>query len=921
MKRSAKKLIRRMIVVILSLSVALSNMALTAAMAYADEYDGVGDMIEDPAGEPEPAPDPEPDPSPEPDPEPAPAPDPEPAPAPGASVDISLDTSVISFGTVTRSDPADVEKVTVTNTGNVTAYVSASFSDANSAFRANGSGITDGNGRFILEQGAKMNYSLNAADALKPGNYDAVFIITAANGPGAKAEKTVDVSITVKESGGSVVESVVISPGKTEQTPGSTVAFSAQVNGSGLSDTSVRWSLDGNKSEDTALGSDGTLKIAKNESATGLMVTAVSNADPSKKDTAMVSIIQTGYTLSLASDPKGGGRTVGDGVYTNGQTPTVSAVANNGFQFAGWFDMAGTKVSGKGSFTVPAISSDVKYVAKFKRMACYVDVDVNDSDGGSVDGGGSVAYGGKMKLKARKNNGYSFAGWSEDGSIFSKDEEITISDIRSDRYIRANFKKYDFTVCVRAYPENSGKVEGGGRYRRGDRVTMKAFPAAGYSFRGWMYNNEIVSNCAYYEVCNLDRDASFTAVFDRIGGTVYTIEAGVANSGGAISPSGKTAVAEGGSFTFRMAPANGYKVFAVAVDNRQIGAVDSYTFTNVRENHTIAVAFVPKENTVLDVKKEKIISTEEAAAMASMKLKEADQGSERRSSQIITDTGDGEPVTETASIDEIEMIPEQNLIGMDDTENIVETGEYDYSSATGLYQVLDITPAEAEEMIKSGDDRRIIKAAWENGYLNIVVNNQYSAQGMIQELGYANLIENNATIENLLDFVEGLLTTDEKMDLMEGYKISLNFSATATDETAVGDKERSEMNSIDGVVTGDYFDMVLIKTVDEVTQVVSEAPVKARVTLLIPEDMKEDGREYCIVEDHGGNVKVLENIGTDPDSVTIEVGEFSTFAFAYKDSSKAAGRGNAMLIVVLAVIVGVLATALGAMFLIMRRRS
>ena len=140
------------------------------------------------------------------------------------------------------------------------------------------------------------------------------------------------------------------------------------------------------------------------------------------------------------------------------------------------------------------------------------------------------------------------------------------------------------------------------------------------------------------------------------------------------------------------------------------------------------------------------------------------------------------------------------------------------------------------------------------------------------------------------------------------------------DEAAVGDREREDMNSIDGVVVTGYFDMVLIKTVDEVTDIVSETPVKAKVTLLIPDDMREDGREYCVVEDHGGNVKVLENIGSDPNAVTIEVGEFSTFAFAYKDSAKAAGKGSGMLILVLAIIIGVLATALGAVFLVMRRR-
>lgn len=917
MSMSAKKLVKRIMVFWISVMLVISNLGMTT-LVFADEEgdfvqegelsDIVGDQ-EEPAGDPEPAPEPAPEPTPEPAPE----------PTPKEPVSFDVDPAVISYGTVARSDSSDTKKITVTNTGDVEGYVSASFSDANSAYRATGSGTTDGKGRFILGVGASISYTIYPADDLGPGDYDSVFIITVVNGEGTSVRETVDISMKVKGQDKPVVESVTISPGKSEQTPGSTVSFSAQVTGKNLSDTSVQWSLDGNKSGDTTLDSEGTLRIAKNESATSVMVTAVSNADKSKKDTAIVNIIQTGYALTVAADPKAGGKVAGSGVYTTGQTPTISAVSNKGYKFTGWYDMAGKKLGEKGSLTVPAIESDVKYVAKFKKTTCYVYVDVNNTDGGSVDGGGSVSYGGSMKLKAKKNNGYTFEGWSEDGSIFSKDEEINLENIKSDRDIRANFKRYDFTVCVQPYPDYAGKVEGGGKYNRGDTVGMRASAYDGYSFRGWMYNNQFVSNCTYYEVRNLDRDATFTAVFDRIGGTVYTIEAGVANKGGVISPTGKTAVAEGASFTYNIAPSNGYRIFAVAVDNKQIGPVASYTFTNVRENHTIAVAFAPKEDSVLDVKMDKIITTAEAAAIAAAKLEKAGEGSEERSS--VVGGGTNAESSETTTIEEVEKIPEQNLVGMDDTENIVETtGEYDYSKATGLYQVLDITPAEAEQMIRSGDDSRIIRAAYEHGYLDVVVNNQYTTGGVIQELGYANLLENNATIENLLDLIDSLLTEDDKLDLMEGYKVSLNFSATGTDASAVGDKEREAMNAIDGVTVGDYFDMVLIKTVDEVTQVVSQTPVRARITLMIPDSMKQEGREYCVVENHEGNVYVLENVGNSPDSVTVEVNEFSTFAFAYKSNTEAAKKGPTAMIVWLVVIIGVLATALGVFFITRRRR-
>ncbi len=88
---------------------------------------------------------------------------------------------------------------------------------------------------------------------------------------------------------------------------------------------------------------------------------------------------------------------------------------------------------------------------------------------------------------------------------------------------------------------------------------------------------------------------------------------------------------------------------------------------------------------------------------------------------------------------------------------------------------------------------------------------------------------------------------------------------------------------------------------------------------MIPDSMKQDGREYCVVENHEGNVYVLENVGNSPDSVTVEVNEFSTFAFAYKSNTEAAKKGPAAMIVWLVVIIGVLATALGVFFIIRKR--
>jgi hypothetical protein len=84
----------------------------------------------------------------------------------------------------------------------------------------------------------------------------------------------------------------------------------------------------------------------------------------------------------------------------------------------------------------------------------------------------------------------------------------------------------------------------------------------------------------------------------RFAVNLYTITAS-AGAGGSISPSGSTALPFGAEQTYVFTPDSGYFVDIVKVDNISIGMVSSYTFTNLKADHTITVEFA-KPNGVLD---------------------------------------------------------------------------------------------------------------------------------------------------------------------------------------------------------------------------------------------------------------------------------------------------------------------------------
>src|SRR5205814_1561658 len=79
--------------------------------------------------------------------------------------------------------------------------------------------------------------------------------------------------------------------------------------------------------------------------------------------------------------------------------------------------------------------------------------------------------------------------------------------------------------------------------------------------------------------------------------TTHTITAS-AGANGAISPSGAVGVNDDASQSFTITPDAHYHVADVLVDGVSVGAVTSYTFSNVTADHTIAATFAITTHTI-----------------------------------------------------------------------------------------------------------------------------------------------------------------------------------------------------------------------------------------------------------------------------------------------------------------------------------
>ena len=149
------------------------------------------------------------------------------------------------------------------------------------------------------------------------------------------------------------------------------------------------------------------------------------------------------------------------------------------------------------------------------------------------------------------------------------------------------------TVTVKKYNVNVLKGTGDGTYEAGKTVTIKAdAPEEGRYFRKWnVIKGSITLEDNTKETTTFampKEDVELEAVYEI---TSYTVKAS-AGEGGTITPSGDVLVAHGNSAVFTITPEKGYHVKEVLADNKAVTLTDNqYTFTDVKEPHTISASF------------------------------------------------------------------------------------------------------------------------------------------------------------------------------------------------------------------------------------------------------------------------------------------------------------------------------------------
>ncbi len=137
-----------------------------------------------------------------------------------------------------------------------------------------------------------------------------------------------------------------------------------------------------------------------------------------------------------------------------------------------------------------------------------------------------------------------------------------------------------------------------------------------------------------------------------------------------------------------------------------------------------------------------------------------------------------------------------------------------------------------------------------------------------------------------------LLTQEDREQIDNGKDISFFLTVTDVGGT-VSEADKAAVESVSGGwQPGQYLDVSLFKQIDAASYRITETTGMLRITVAIPDNLKNEGREYAVVRVHDGETLLLEDLNDVADTVTIETDRFSTYSIVYKDRKNPSEGGD-----------------------------
>lgn len=299
------------------------------------------------------------------------------------------------------------------------------------------------------------------------------------------------------------------------------------------------------------------------------------------------------YTITASAGTGGSISPSGSVSVVQGGNQTFSITPSSGYQISS-VTVDGSSVGAVSSYTFSNVTANHTISASFS-VRTYT-ITSSAGTGGSISPSGSVTvnHGGSQSFTITANTGYQIANVMVDGSSVGAVSSYTFSNVTANHTISASFSAITYTVTASAGTGGSISPSGSVSVAQGGSQTFTITANTGYTIAAVLVDGSSIGAVSSYTFTNVTANHTISASFSV---TTYTISAS-AGTGGSITPSGSVSVNHGSNRTFTITPDTGYGISSVLVDGSPVGAVSSYTFTNVTANHTISASFAINTYTI-----------------------------------------------------------------------------------------------------------------------------------------------------------------------------------------------------------------------------------------------------------------------------------------------------------------------------------
>jgi hypothetical protein len=329
----------------------------------------------------------------------------------------------------------------------------------------------------------------------------------------------------------------------------------------------------------------------------------VDGASVGAVDTYTFAAIDTNHTITatfemntytITANAGNGGTITATDTFNCGETPTYVITPDTGYYIVSVM-VDSVEQGAIDTYTFGALDADHTIDATF---AIYTYTITSTANVGvtiaPIDGDTVVEYGANLTYTFTVDSCYEIVDVMVDGESVGAVNTFDLSDIQADHVISVSAAILTYNITATVTGEGSITPAGVTAVNCDGTQNYTITPAVGYVIDDVTVDGTSVGVVTSYTFTNVTADHTIDVVFTAIADSTYTITA-TASANGTITPAGAITVNYGASQTFVMTPDEFYTVGDVLVDSVSVGAVTSYTFTNVTADHTIDVIFVAAE--------------------------------------------------------------------------------------------------------------------------------------------------------------------------------------------------------------------------------------------------------------------------------------------------------------------------------------